>query len=129
MKNTLSRSVSALAFALLAGPAIAAQATLITLDDIDYRKPDKLVEMMALDDTAYQNLLANDWKRVESTLHKFIPAGVDFAPPVPLAFYGPWKSCLTTHFPAACREHTTQLIGLMQSKAAKKQQAAAVNPF
>ncbi len=122
------------AFAVLASTLVAAQAhsaslTLITLDDIEYRKPDKLVEMTQLNDADYQALLADNWDKVENTLQKYIPAGVDFAPPVPLAFYGPWKSCLTTRYPPACREHMTQLIALMESKAKTKTKEAAASPF
>jgi hypothetical protein len=129
MKTSRFLGVAAFAAALVAGPVQAAHPTLITLDDIAYRKPDKLQEMMALNDADYQSLLANDWDGVEKTLHKYIPAGVDFAPPVPLGFYGPWKSCMTTHFHLACREHMTQLIGLMESKAKRKMKEAGSSPF
>jgi hypothetical protein len=129
MKNSTKLISAMLVSALIAVPAQAAKSTLITLDDLDYRKPDKLVELMALSDAEFASLLANDWKHVENTLQKYIPAGVDFAPPVPLGFYGPWQSCMTSHYPAACREHISQLIGLMESKAKTKMKEAGASPF
>jgi hypothetical protein len=129
MKTSQFFGLAVLASTLIAGQLQAAQLTLITLDDIEFRKPDKLIKLIQLSDADFENLLANDWKHVEKLLQKYIPAGVDFAPPVPLGFYGPWKSCLTTHFPLACREHINQLIALMESKAKNKLKEASTSPF
>ena len=132
MKTFKFLGAAVLASTLVVGPTQAAHSSepiLISLNDIEYRKPDKLIELQQLNDADFQNLLANNWKQVENTLQKYIPAGVDFAPPVPLGFYGPWSSCMTTHFHLACREHITLLIGLMESKARAKMQDAAASPF
>jgi hypothetical protein len=129
MKNSKMFAVAVLVSMLAIGSAHAEKLRLITLDDLAYRKPDKLIELQTLNDADFANLLATDWKHVENTLQKYIPAGVDFDFPVPLGFYGPWKGCMTTHYPAACREHIALLIGLMESKAKTKMKEAGASPF
>jgi hypothetical protein len=95
------------------------QPKLITLADLPYVDPGPLISLVNLPDPLLQDRLTNHWPETEDLLHKYIPAGVDFAPGVPLGFYGPWKSCLTQHGLLACREHMSQLISLENSKAPK----------
>ncbi len=89
---------------------------LIQLSDLPFRDPAPLMALNGLSDTDLAARLSNDWTSVESVLRLYIPANVDFGFPVPLGFYGPWVSCLQQHGLPACREHLTQLIGVMESK-------------
>ncbi|MDB5822575.1 MAG: hypothetical protein JWR21_1279 [Herminiimonas sp.] len=89
---------------------------LIQLSDLPFRDPAPLADLNRVSDAELQARLTNDWAGIERLLRSFIPANVDFGPPVPLGFYGPWSSCLQSHGLAACREHLTQLIGIMESK-------------
>ncbi|MDB5824151.1 MAG: hypothetical protein JWR21_2855 [Herminiimonas sp.] len=83
---------------------------------LPFRDPAPLADLNRVGDAELQARLTNDWAGIESLLRTFIPANVDFGPPVPLGFYGPWSSCLQSHGLAACREHITQLIGIMERK-------------
>lgn len=97
---------------------------LIQLSDLPFRDPAPLAAVNGLSDADLQARLTSDWPAIEKLLHLYIPANVDFGFPVPLGFYGPWQSCLQGHGLAACREHMTQLIGVMESK--RPAQAATV---
>lgn len=89
---------------------------LITMADLPYVDPAPLQKMMAQDDQTYAAMLANEWPRVENTLHQYIPPNVDFGFPTPMSFTGPWAVCMSQHYAPACREHMNSLIGLMNSK-------------
>lgn len=84
--------------------------------NLPYVDPQPLRTMMALDDAAYEAMLANDWPRVEGVLHQYIPPHVVLMPPTPMGFSGPWYSCLGFHTRLACREAMNAMIGLMVSK-------------
>lgn len=89
---------------------------LITLADLPYVDPQPLDQMLAMNDAGFASMLASQWPQVETVLHTYIPPDVDFNFPTPMGFIGPWKSCMTEHSPAACREHMNQLASLMRSK-------------
>lgn len=84
--------------------------------NLPYVDPQPLRTMMALDDAAYESMLANDWPRVQGILHQYIPPHVVLMPPTPMGFSGPWYSCLDFHTRVACREAMNLMIGLMASK-------------
>lgn len=88
----------------------------MSLADLPYRDPKPLQDLMALSDADYQNQLTNNWPYVGGLLDQYIPPNVTLYP-VPLGFYGPMVACKEQHGLLACREHMSQLIGLMQSKA------------
>ncbi|WP_460844436.1 hypothetical protein [Noviherbaspirillum agri] len=85
--------------------------------NLPYVDPEPLRTMMAMDDAAYESMLANEWPRVQGVMHQYIPPHVVLMPPTPLGFSGPWYSCLDTHGRLACREAMNSMIGLMSSKA------------
>lgn len=87
----------------------------MSLEQLPYCDPAPLVEMMAMDDAAYQNRLSNHWPEVEGLLHRYIPPNVTVFP-APRFFSGVMSSCLQQHGLVACREYMNQLIGLNQSK-------------
>jgi len=85
--------------------------------NLPYVDPQPLRTMMAMDDAAYESMLANEWPRVQGVMHQYIPPHVVLMPPTPLGFSGPWYSCLSAHTRLACREAMNSMTGLMSSKA------------
>lgn len=85
--------------------------------NLPYVDPQPLRTMMAMDDAAYETMLANEWQRVQGVMHQYIPPHVVLMPPTPLGFAGPWYACLDAHTRIACREAMNNMIGLMSSKA------------
>jgi hypothetical protein len=87
----------------------------MSLEELPYCDPAPLIEMVAMDPAAYDNMLMNDWAYVEDKLHKYIPPNVTLYP-APRAFYGVMASCLEQHGTIACREYMNSLIGVNNNK-------------
>lgn len=88
----------------------------LTLQDLPWVDPAPLQEMVARDDTAYQQLMTAEPDRVRQTLLTYIPAHVVLFP-APHGFTGPWYACLQQPAPGPCREAMNLTIGLMNGKA------------
>jgi hypothetical protein len=91
-------------------------AVTMSTEDLPYRDPKPLQDLMALNDADFQNQLTDNWPYVGNLIDQYIPPNVTLYP-VALGFYGPMASCRQYHGLLACREFMAQLIGLMTRKA------------
>ncbi|WP_019140963.1 hypothetical protein [Noviherbaspirillum massiliense] len=99
-------------------PASYMPEVLVSFTNLPYVDPQPLIALVQRDDASFDAMLANDWPRVESTMHLYVPANVVLDFPTPLGFYGPWYDCLGTHTRPSCREGMNYMIGFMQNKGA-----------
>jgi hypothetical protein len=89
---------------------------MLPFTNLPYVDPQALNDLWAMSDAAFSDYVTNHWTQFEATLHRYVPANVDFDFPTPNGFYAAWSSCIDMHGATACHETVLYLRGLMLSK-------------
>ena len=85
-------------FALLAAPAVQAA----TLQELHYRSPAPLDNLLTLNDARLAATLASQWPLVERTIASYLPAGATLSGTSAFADNS-YARCMRTHEPGPCR--------------------------
>ena len=108
----------AMLFALLA--ASAAQA--VTLQELPYRSPAPLDNLLALNDTRFAATLTSQWPLVERTIAAYLPAGAALSGTSAFADTS-YARCMRAHEPGPCRLLMDLLSSEMKARRPQAQPA------
>ncbi len=92
-----------------------AQAQNLSLSNLPYRNPRALDALLALDETAFQSAIQQDWQQIEPTLAKFVPLRASITSSS-LFFDMMRQRCAQQQEPTACRLYMDFLSFQMKQK-------------
>lgn len=87
----------------------------LTLAQLPYQDPRALDSLLALDESRFSATVINNWPQVESSLARYIPAGVSIDQPS-FFFSSTSTLCSSAHQPVSCRVYIDFLAYLMRTK-------------